>query len=36
MDAGTAFENERGEGAAATLETFACHSISLESLLKNC
>ena len=36
MDAGTAFENERSEGAAATIGTFASYSISLESLLKIC
>ena len=36
MDAGTAFWNERGEGAAATIGTFASHSISLESFLKIC
>ena len=36
MDAGTAFWNDRGEGAAATIGTFASHSISLESFLKIC
>ena len=36
MDAGTAFWNDRGEGAAATIGTFASHAISLQSLLKIC
>ena len=36
MDAETAFWNDRGEGAAATIGTFASHSISLESLLQIC
>ena len=36
MDAGTAFWNDRGEGAAATIGTFDNRSISLKSLLKIC
>ena len=36
MDAGTAFWNDRGEGAAATIGTFASDWGSLKSLQKNC
>ena len=36
MDAGTAFWNELGEGAAATIGTFSSDRGSLESLLKIC
>ena len=35
MDAGTAYLNDCGEGAAATIGTFASDWGSQESLLKN-